>query len=120
MTDQPTPDTATDTHQIEDVDPARALALAGEGALLLDVREDDEWAAGHIPGSVHMRLGDLDPSRVPAGVRVVAVCRSGSRSRRAATMLATAGFDVVNLAGGVMAWHGAGLELTLPGHGQDG
>ncbi|TIC88304.1 rhodanese-like domain-containing protein [Nocardioides sp. GY 10113] len=119
MTHAPTPD-ATPT-PVEDVDPTRALALVGEGALLLDVREDDEWAAGHIPGSVHMRLGDLDPAKVPSGVRVVAVCRSGNRSRKAATALAAAGVDVVNLAGGVIAWHGAGLDLVaVPGHGQDG
>jgi rhodanese-related sulfurtransferase len=97
---------------VEEVDPAGALALARQGALLLDVREPDEWRAGHIDGSAHMPLGALDPSRIPTGVPVVAVCRSGNRSGAAAAALSAHGHDVVNLAGGVTAWHRAGLELV--------
>jgi rhodanese-related sulfurtransferase len=86
------------------VGPAEADKLAADGALLVDVREPEEWAAGHIPGAVHMPLGSLDPAAVPHDRIVVAVCRSGNRSGRAADRLAAAGIDVRNLAGGMKAW----------------
>lgn len=97
---------------VPEVDPTRAQELAREGALLLDVREHDEWRAGHIEGAVHVPLGDLDPARIPRDVPVVAVCRSGNRSGTAATALSGHGHDVVNLAGGVTAWQRAGLQLV--------
>ncbi|CAI9410456.1 rhodanese-like domain-containing protein [Nocardioides sp. T2.26MG-1] len=98
--------------RVDEVGPARALELARDGALLLDVREPDEWRAGHIRGSVHVPLGALDPTGIPRDVPVVAVCRSGNRSGTAAAALAAHGYDVVNLAGGVTAWQRAGLALV--------
>jgi rhodanese-related sulfurtransferase len=86
------------------VDPTEADKLATHGALLLDVREPEVWAAGHIPGAVHMPLGSLGPSSVPSDRVVVAVCRSGSRFGKAAANLVDAGIDVRNLAGGMKAW----------------
>ncbi|RTL69560.1 MAG: rhodanese-like domain-containing protein [Pseudonocardiaceae bacterium] len=94
------------------VDPAGAGTLAAGGALLLDVREPAEWAAGHIPGAVHVPLGSLDPAALPAARVVVAVCRSGNRSGKAAAALADAGLDVRNLAGGMKAWAGAGRDVV--------
>jgi rhodanese-related sulfurtransferase len=81
--------------------------LVDRGAFLVDVREPIEVADGMLPGAVNIPLGevpdacrDLDPSR-----SVALVCRSGGRSARAAELLIAAGFtDVVNLAGGMLAW----------------
>jgi rhodanese-related sulfurtransferase len=96
-----------------DVHLDEAIRLLNEAdAVLLDVREDDEWAAGHAPGAVHMRLGDLDPSGLAAAKPVVAVCRSGNRSRTAAIKLAGAGITVYNLAGGMKAWHCSGRPVV--------
>ena len=88
-----------------------ADAAAGNSVLLLDVREDDEWEAGHAPGAVHMPLGSLDPKQLRADAPVVAVCRSGNRSGTAAELLAQGGIDVVNMAGGMIAWAAAGLPV---------
>lgn len=92
------------TAPVGEVDPAEVQALAAQGAVLLDVRERVEWAAGHIPGAVHLPLLALDPSAVPTDRIVVAVCRSGNRSGKAARLLAAAGRDMRNLAGGMQAW----------------
>ena len=75
---------------------------------LLDVREQDEWDAGHIDGAQHIPLGELAArmGEVPRDRTVVAVCRSGSRSDRAARGLRAAGFAAENLDGGVTAWSG--------------
>ncbi|MCV7346135.1 rhodanese-like domain-containing protein [Mycolicibacterium rhodesiae] len=92
-----------------EVDPGGAMMLVDRsGALLLDVREDDEWNAGHAPGAVHVRLGDLDAHLFEPAAPIVAVCRSGGRSSVAATKLAAAGLTVYNLAGGMGAWQRTG------------
>ena len=90
------------------------------GAVLLDVRERDEWNAGHAPGARHVPLGDL-PNRLdslPRDRQVVVVCRSGHRSSQATSFLVRSGFDVVNLDGGMRAWATAGLPLEAAGDGK--
>ncbi len=80
---------------------------------VLDVREPYEWAAGHVPGAVHVPLAQL-PGRddlVPDG-RVLVVCRSGSRSARATAFLNQRGSDATNLAGGMQAWARAGRPMV--------
>ncbi|MCL8027529.1 rhodanese-like domain-containing protein [Nocardioides bruguierae] len=94
------------------VDVHEALRLHGEGALLLDVREPDEWAEVHVDGATHLPLGHLDPADVPSDRLVVAVCRSGNRSGKAAAVLAEAGHHVVNMGGGMIAWTRAGLPAV--------
>jgi rhodanese-related sulfurtransferase len=86
---------------------------------LLDVREQDEWDAGHIDGAQHVPLGELGSrlAEVPKAQVVVAVCRSGSRSDRAAEGLRLSGFRAENLDGGVTAWSRAGLPLVAKGGG---
>jgi rhodanese-related sulfurtransferase len=81
---------------------------------LLDVREQDEWDAGHIEGAQHIPLGELAGrlDEVPRDRTVVAVCRSGSRSDRAARGLRASGIAAENLDGGVTAWTRAGLSLV--------
>ncbi|MEP2370398.1 rhodanese-like domain-containing protein [Ilumatobacter sp.] len=74
---------------------------------LVDVREPAEYASGTLDGAVNIPLGDLTEriGDLDANRRVVLLCRSGNRSSRAARHLVDAGFDdVVNLAGGVMAY----------------
>jgi rhodanese-related sulfurtransferase len=88
---------------------------------LLDVREDDEWQAGHIEGAQHIPLGQLGDrlSELPTGRHIVAVCRSGGRSAAAVRGLKTRGYDAENLDGGVTAWSKAGLAL-VDGAGRPG
>ena len=91
------------------------------GLVVLDVREDDEWAAGRLDGSVHIPLRELGErfTELPTG-QVLVVCRSGNRSASATAYLNDQGFDAVNLAGGLIAWHDAGRPLATddgaPGH----
>ena len=83
-------------------------------AVLLDVREPDEWQAGHIEGALHIPLGDL-PTRVgelPSDSEVIVVCRSGARSARAVAWLTQNGYSAVNLDGGMHAWAAAGREMV--------
>ncbi|MBB2497929.1 rhodanese-like domain-containing protein [Amycolatopsis echigonensis] len=84
---------------------------------LLDVREDDEWAAGHAPAAVHIPLGEL-PARVgelaefPEDNPVYVICRSGGRSARATAWLNASGWDAVNVAGGMGAWAREGRRMV--------
>ena len=106
--------------RLPDLDPGQAAALLDRGeAVLIDVREPDEWAAGHAPEATHLPLGGVNPDAVPSGTTVIAVCRSGNRSGRAAELLAAAGIPVHNLAGGMTAWAAAGLPV-LTDDGQPG
>ncbi|MDQ2950920.1 MAG: rhodanese-like domain-containing protein [Chloroflexota bacterium] len=81
---------------------------------LVDVREDDEWLAGHIEGAQHIPLGELGErlGELPTGGSIVAVCRSGGRSAAAVRGLKQLGYDAENLDGGVTAWSKAGLPLV--------
>ena len=96
-----------------EVGPADVTKLQGRGAVLLDVREDDEWTAGHAPDAVHVPLGRVGEAASRfAGQEVLTVCRSGARSGRAAKTLAAAGVKVHNVAGGMSAWASAGLPVV--------
>ncbi|NNN09891.1 MAG: rhodanese-like domain-containing protein [Acidimicrobiaceae bacterium] len=99
--------------QIENVDVATALLLIDQGALLLDVREDDEWDAGHAAAARHIPLSSVPDflEGLPRDRIIVCVCRSGGRSACAGQFLAERGFDVVNLEGGMTAWYAAGAEM---------
>jgi rhodanese-related sulfurtransferase len=102
----------TTPDQIAQVDPTQAAKLAADGALLLDVREPGEWAAGHAANAVHIPLGDLRVDVVTRDRLVIAVCRSGNRSGKAAVALTDIGVDVRNMAGGMKAWAAAGLPIV--------
>ncbi len=99
---------------VVEVSPIEATELAAQGALLLDVRNDDEWAAGHAPHAQFVTLSELAAraSELPADRTIVAVCRSGARSGRATEFLTAQGIDTVNLAGGMKAWAAAGLDVV--------
>jgi rhodanese-related sulfurtransferase len=96
---------------------ASVSELPSEDLNLLDVREQDEWAAGHAPGAVHIPLGEL-PARVGElsdladDKPLYVVCRSGGRSARATAWLNASGWDAVNVAGGMMSWHSQGRPVV--------
>lgn len=90
-----------------------------DDAVMIDVREQNEWDAGHAPRAVHVPLGDLPSSldRLPdtdAGP-VAVVCRSGGRSSRAVAWLVEQGFDVANLTGGMKVWEATGRPMEAAG-----
>jgi rhodanese-related sulfurtransferase len=88
-------------------------AVESGTALLVDVRERDEWVAGHAPAARHVPMGDIDrPDVVPHDMPVILVCRSGRRSALVTEVLCRAGCDASNLAGGMKAWLAAGLPLV--------
>ena len=99
---------------VPQITPTEAAERIGQGALLLDVREDDEWTAGHAPEARHLPLGRLEAEHgtLPKDRPIVAVCRVGGRSQRAAVALRGAGYDVANLAGGMQAWAAAGQPVV--------
>ncbi len=83
------------------------------GVYLLDVREDDEWTAGHAPDAVHVRLADLGAraTELPRDREVYVICRSGTRSAYAAQALAGAGLSTINVADGMTGWAVAGRPM---------
>lgn len=84
-----------------------------DDVFLLDVREADEWAAGHIPEAAHIPMGQLASrqAELPADEVIVCVCRSGNRSALVTHALNNAGYRAENLEGGMLAW--AGHELPV-------
>ncbi|MFF4099938.1 rhodanese-like domain-containing protein [Streptomyces sp. NPDC001903] len=94
-----------------------AAAVPSEG-FVLDVREDDEWAAGHVEGALHIpmsdfvaRFGELTEA-VDDGRRVHVMCRVGGRSAQVTQYLVRQGIDAVNIDGGMQAWDGAGRPMV--------
>jgi len=80
--------------------------------MLVDVREHDEWRAGHAPGTVHAPLSNLHPDSIPSDAAIIAVCHSGGRSAKATQRLAATGLSVRNMSGGMSAWADAGPPVT--------
>jgi rhodanese-related sulfurtransferase len=91
-----------------------------EGLFVLDVREDDEWSAGHVEGSTHvplMQLGEryADLPALREAEQTLVVCRSGSLSADAVGSLLQQGLAVVNLPGRLRSWSAAGRALVADG-----
>ncbi|GMA21355.1 rhodanese-like domain-containing protein [Arsenicicoccus piscis] len=85
-----------------------------DDAVILDVRNQDEWDAGHAPGAVHIPLGEL-PDRldeVPTDAGLAVTCRGGGRSSRAVAFLTGQGREVRNLVGGMSGWEQAGKPVV--------
>jgi sulfur-carrier protein adenylyltransferase/sulfurtransferase len=107
--------------EIDEVDAPRAHELLAsiDPPLLVDVREQDEWGEGHLPGAVHVPRGNLE-SRIeraaPDRARpIILYCQSGSRSAFAAKTLAELGYEnVVSLAGGFTDWKRNGFTTEVP------
>ncbi|GGM76267.1 sulfurtransferase [Longimycelium tulufanense] len=85
-----------------------------EGSVLLDVREDDEWQAGHAPGALHIPMGDIMArlSELPEDADVYVICRTGGRSARVTAFLNDNGWDAVNVSGGMQAWASTGRPMV--------
>ncbi|MFI5047530.1 MAG: rhodanese-like domain-containing protein [Acidimicrobiia bacterium] len=100
--------------EIPEIEADDAYAAVEAGAFLLDVREPDEWAAGHAPDAVHVPMTEVleRVGEVPRDRLVVAICRSGGRSRAIAEVLAADGYDVVNTIGGMRAWQMFGYDVV--------
>ncbi len=81
--------------------------------LLLDVREDDEWAAGRAPGAVHLPMSQLQArlAEVPADRPIAVVCKVGGRSAQVTAYLLANGRQVRNVDGGMAEWQRLGLPL---------
>jgi sulfur-carrier protein adenylyltransferase/sulfurtransferase len=106
--------------RIEEVDPAVVREQVSNGALVIDVREPEEWAAGHVPGAVHVPKSYLE-SRIEGAVpdrsrHVILYCASGNRSAWATrTMLDDLGYDnVESMTGGFTLWKDRGYEVDMP------
>ncbi|EGJ75977.1 MULTISPECIES: rhodanese-like domain-containing protein [unclassified Streptomyces] len=100
-----------------------SLPSVGVGELkaddfLLDVREDDEWQAGHIEGALHIPMSDFVArygevtEAAPQDGTVNVICRSGGRSAQVTMYLAQQGIDAVNVEGGMQAWEAAGKPVV--------
>ncbi len=95
--------------------PVVPAAEVADDAVMVDVREQDEWDAGHAPNAVHIPMGDLTSrlGELPASDEPLAVvCRSGNRSGRVVAWLTQQGRDAVNVAGGMQQWNAAGKPMV--------
>ena len=89
------------------------LAALGPEARIVDVREDDEWSAGHIPWAVHVPLATV-PEQLASfdGAPTYVICKVGGRSAHACEFAAARELDVVNVLGGMLAWERAGFDVV--------
>jgi rhodanese-related sulfurtransferase len=101
------------------VDDAKQRLDAGEKMVLVDVREDSEWARGHLPGAVHLGKGvierDIEKTVPDKSAPLVLYCGGGFRSALAADNLQKMGYtNVVSMDGGWRGWTGAGYPVEKP------
>ncbi|MEV7236171.1 rhodanese-like domain-containing protein [Streptomyces sp. NPDC051020] len=98
--------------------PSVDVAAVPSDGLVLDVRENDEWAAGHVDGALHIPMSDFVgrfgevTEAAEDGRRVHVMCRVGGRSARVTQYLVQQGIDAVNVDGGMLAWDGAGRPMV--------
>jgi rhodanese-related sulfurtransferase len=98
---------------IPEIDVVELSDRRDEGAVIIDVREDDEWLEARVPGAVHIPLGQVVEriDEVPTTGTVYVICGSGPRSARAVEHYRSVGVDAVNVVGGTVAWIGEGLPV---------
>ena len=106
---------------IHEVNVAQAQDAVQQADLLIDVREADEYAQGHLPGAVHMSRGMLEfkltgnPAYQPRDLRIVLYCKTSGRAALSAQSLQAMGYlNVQSIAGGYDAWVAAGLPVAKP------
>lgn len=94
--------------------PEIAANAVPEDAYLLDVREIDEWQAGHAPQATHIPLGELQArvEELPHDTEVYVICRVGGRSAQAAMWLNHIGRKAINVDGGMQSWAAAGRPMV--------
>ena len=100
--------------EVDHIDPMESKRRADTGALLLDVRNPDEWQAGHAEGAAWIPMSQLaeHQEELPTDREIVVICKTGSRSARVAEALLAAGYEAVNVAGGSEAWQAAGFAIV--------
>jgi rhodanese-related sulfurtransferase len=105
------------TRPFRQLSPAEAQSAAASGSLLIDVRDQEDWDAGHAPMALHVPFRRLAErvTRLPKGKELVLICHSGGRSKTSAEVLAEKGLPVAWVNGGMRAWAKAGLPLVGPG-----
>jgi rhodanese-related sulfurtransferase len=105
---------------IPEIDVQGLAERRAEGATLIDVREDDEFAAARVPGAQHIPLGEVAErvDEVPREGTVYVICARGGRSAKAVEHYRAQGIDAVNVAGGTLGWIDAGFD-TDSGSGSD-
>ena len=105
-----------DMGEIKSISPKEASTMHSEkNAVIVDVREDSEWNEQHIPGAIHIPLGQLNERlaelKLYKDSPVITQCKTGGRSAQAFDVLKSVGFSkVYNMDGGIMAWDKAGLK----------
>ena len=99
--------------EAREIEPRRAAEMIEQGAPVVDVRDPDEYEAGHIAGAKHIPWTELnaETAGVEEGGQVVFYCRTGDRSSTAATAFEGSGYDAYSVAGGLEAWAESGLPL---------
>lgn len=110
--------TNPDRDELPGIQVDEAMLEASSGAILVDVREQDEWDAGHAPTATFVPLSSLQDrvAELPRNERLLIVCHSGMRSLRATSFLRDRGLDAVNVEGGMAAWIAAGGPVTVDSH----
>lgn len=96
------------------VSPAKAKEAQDAGAMLIDVRESNEYRAGHAPGAKHISVQVIERrlGEIPIERQIIVVCQSGMRSQRAAEILSRYGYQVLNVSGGMLGWQRAGMKVV--------
>lgn len=99
---------------MQEVTIADLVAARTQGVTLIDVRETEEYVEGHVPGAIHIPLGQLLQrlDEVPAAEPVYVICRSGFRSQQGAAALDAAGREALSVEGGTMDWIVAGHPVA--------
>jgi rhodanese-related sulfurtransferase len=100
---------------IAEIEVAALAERVAQGALVIDVREPDEYRAGHVPGAQLIPLATVpdELTRFNSAGPTYVICRSGGRSMRACEIAADEGYDVVNVTGGTGAWMDSGREVAI-------
>ncbi|CAN5307546.1 rhodanese-like domain-containing protein [soil metagenome] len=103
--------------QIENVSATEAIELAKGESWLVDVRESDEWEAGHAEGAYSLPMSQLTEriGELPKDATLLVICHSGGRSARVTETLSAAGYNAINVLGGTMGWQSAGGVVVADG-----
>jgi rhodanese-related sulfurtransferase len=103
-----------DEYGVDEAQPADLPTEFDASVVLLDVREDDEWARGHAAGAQHIPMGEV-PARIgeiDQEARLYVVCAAGGRSARVSQYLARNGYSPINVSGGMLEWVGIGRPVV--------
>lgn len=97
-----------------EVDVDRLAAAAAAGAVVIDVRQPEEYVNGHVAGAELMPMGDVVArlDEIPTDEPVYVICQSGGRSLKAVQFLRAHGYDATSVAGGTKAWIESGREVV--------